>query len=317
MRKKIIILCIIAVIVGTGLCFFRDKTLLNTASGWKLYSTDCRELLNDDGKLDTTIYSSYGLGRMKKLTRLEVESLNRYDFLDKLDDLEELSVSIDNKHTLNISRFPEVKSLKELVIQDCDYTEICTEDISDKMPELECLSFYSCHITDDNIRDISKCHKIKKLLFYGTDEKSYDLYPLTKSNTLEELYLEAYFPDFDLSPIAEMSGLRVLECAVYNEDNLKITTRLSSVQKLIIYSNSYFPDYSDDKLDLPDNYFDELESLEEFTAYSFTISDNIAISSFPPNLKKITFIDCNISEYVKNKISESGIEIEVKNNSDY
>lgn len=89
------------------------------------------------------------------------------------------------------------------------------------------------------------------------------------------------------------------------------------MQKLIIYSNSYFPDYSDDKLDLPDNYFDELESLEEFTAYSFTISDNIAISSFPPNLKKITFIDCNISENVKNKISESGIEIEVKNNSNY
>ena len=84
------------------------------------------------------------------------------------------------------------------------------------------------------------------------------------------------------------------------------------MQKLIIYSNSFFPNCGDDKPELPDNYFDEFESLEEFSAYSFTISDNIDISSFPHNLKKMTFVDCNISENVKNKISESGIEIEIK-----
>lgn len=312
--KKIILICIIAVISCTGVWFFKDKTLLRTSSGWKLYSTDCRELL-DDSKFDTTIYSSFGLGRMKKLTRIEVESLDRYDFLEKLEDLEKLNVSINEEHTLDISKFPEVRSLKELVIFDCDFTEICTEDISDKMPELESLSFYSCHITDDNIRDISKCNKIKRILIYGTDEKFYDLYPLTKMDNLEELYLEAYFPDFDLSPIAEMSKLKVLECAVYNDEDLKITTHLSSVQKLIIYSNSFFPNCGDDKPELPENYFDELESLEEFSAYSFTIGDKIDISSLPSNLKEMTFIDCNISENVKNKIAESGIRIKVKDSA--
>ncbi|SEL37034.1 hypothetical protein [Ruminococcus albus] len=313
--KKIILICIIAVISCTGVWFFKDKTLLRTSSGWKLYSTDCRELLDDNGELDTRIYSSFGLGRMKKLTRLEVESQDRYDFLEKLENLEVLNVNINEDHTIDISKFPEVRSLKELVIFDCDFTEICTENISDKMPELESLSFYSCHITDDNIRDISKCNKIKRIQIYGTDEKFYDLYPLTKMDNLEELYLEAYFPDFDLSPIAEMSKLKVLECAVYNDEDLKITTHLSSVQKLIIYSNSFFPNCGDDKPELPENYFDELESLEEFSAYSFTIGDKIDISSLPSNLKEMTFIDCNISENVKNKIAESGIRIKVKDSA--
>lgn len=272
-------------------------------------------MLDDNGELDTRIYSSFGLGRMKKLTRLEVESQDRYDFLEKLENLEVLNVNINEDHTIDISKFPEVRSLKELVIFDCDFTEICTENISDKMPELESLSFYSCHITDDNIRDISKCNKIKRIQIYGTDEKFYDLYPLTKMDNLEELYLEAYFPDFDLSPIAEMSKLKVLECAVYNDEDLKITTHLSSVQKLIIYSNSFFPNCGDDKPELPENYFDELESLEEFSAYSFTIGDKIDISSLPSNLKEMTFIDCNISENVKNKIAESGIRIKVKDSA--
>ena len=314
--KKIIIFCIIAVIVCTGVWFFKDKTLLKTSSGWELYSTDCRELLDDDGET-AMIYSSFGLNRMKKLKKLEVASIDKYGFLEELNELEELDLSVDEDHPLDISKFPKINSLKELVIFNSNFIEIGTKEISDRMPDLESLSFYSCHITDGNISDISKCNNIKRILIYGTDEKLYDLYPLTKMDNIEELYLEAYFPDFDLSPIAEISGLKVLECAVYNDEDLKITTHLSSVQKLIIYSNSYFPDYSDDKLDLPDNYFDELESLEEFTAYGFTIGDNIDISLLPTNLKKMTFIDCDISENIKDKISEAGIDIEVKNNRNY
>ena len=309
--KKIIIFCIIAVIVCTGVWFFKDKTLLKTSSGWELYSTDCRELLDDDGET-AMIYSSFCLNRMKKLKKLEVASIDKYGFLEELNELEELDLSVDEDHPLDISKFPKINSLKELVIFNSNFIEIGTKEISDRMPDLESLSFYSCHITDGNISDISKCNNIKRILIYGTDEKLYDLYPLTKMDNLEELNLEAYFPDFDLSPIAEMSKLKVLECAVYNDEDLKITTHLSSVHKLIIYSNSFFPNCGDDKPELPDNYFDELESLEEFSAYSFTISDNIDISSFPHNLKKMTFVDCNISENVKNKISESGIEIEIK-----
>ena len=314
--KKIIIFCIIAVIVCTGVWFFKDKTLLKTSSGWELYSTDCRELLDDDGET-AMIYSSFGLNRMKKLKKLEVASIDKYGFLEELNELEELDLSVDEDHPLDISKFPKINSLKELVIFNSNFIEIGTKEISDRMPDLESLSFYSCHITDGNISDISKCNNIKRILIYGTDEKLYDLYPLTKMDNIEELYLEAYFPDFDLSPIAEISGLKVLECAVYNDEDLKITTHLSSVQKLIIYSNSYFPDYSDDKLDLPDNYFDELESLEEFVAYGFTIGDNTDISLLPTNLKKMTFIDCDISENIKDKISEAGIDIEVKNNRNY
>ena len=314
--KKIIIFCIIAVIVCTGVWFFKDKTLLKTSSGWELYSTDCRELLDDDGET-AMIYSSFGLNRMKKLKKLEVASIDKYGFLEELNELEELDLSVDEDHPLDISKFPKINSLKELVIFNSNFIEIGTKEISDRMPDLESLSFYSCHITDGNISDISKCNNIKRILIYGTDEELYDLYPLTKMDNLEELYLEAYFPDFDLSPIAEISGLKVLECAVYNDEDLKITTHLSSVQKLIIYSNSYFPDYSDDRVDLPDNYFDELESLEEFTAYGFTIGDNIDISLLPTNLKKMTFIDCDISENIKDKISEAGIDIEVKNNRNY
>ena len=314
--KKIIIFCIIAVIVCTGMWFFKDKTLLKTSSGWELYSTDCRELLDDDGET-AMIYSSFGLNRMKKLKKLEVASIDKYGFLEELNELEELDLSVDEDHPLDISKFPKINSLKELVIFNSNFIEIGTKEISDRMPDLESLSFYSCHITDGNISDISKCNNIKRILIYGTDEKLYDLYPLTKMDNLEELYLEAYFPDFDLSPIAEISGLKVLECAVYNDEDLKITTHLSSVKKLIIYSNSYFPDYSDDRVDLPDNYFDELESLEEFTAYGFTIGDNIDISLLPTNLKEMTFIDCDISENIKDKISEAGIDIEVKNNRNY
>ncbi len=314
--KKIIIFCIIAVIVCTGVWFFKDKTLLKTSSGWELYSTDCRELLDDDGET-AMIYSSFGLNRMKKLKKLEVASIDKYGFLEELNELEELDLSVDEDHPLDISKFPKINSLKELVIFNSNFIEIGTKEISDRMPDLESLSFYSCHITDGNISDISKCNNIKRILIYGTDEKLYDLYPFTKMDNLEELYLEAYFPDFDLSPIAEISGLKVLECAVYNDEDLKITTHLSSVQKLIIYSNSYFPDYSDDRVDLPDNYFDELESLEEFVAYGFTIGDNIDISLLPTNLKKMTFIDCDISENIKDKISEAGIDIEVKNNRNY
>ena len=314
--KKIIIFCIIAVIVCTGVWFFKDKTLLKTSSGWELYSTDCRELLDDDGET-AMIYSSFGLNRMKKLKKLEVASIDKYGFLEELNELEELDLSVDEDHPLDISKFPKINSLKELVIFNSNFIEIGTKEISDRMPDLESLSFYSCHITDGNISDISKCNNIKRILIYGTDEKLYDLYPLTKMDNIEELYLEAYFPDFDLSPIAEISGLKVLECAVYNDEDLKITTHLSSVKKLIIYSNSYFPDYSDDKLDLPDNYFDELESLEEFVAYGFTIGDNTDISLLPTNLKKMTFIDCDISENIKDKISEAGIDIEVKNNRNY
>ena len=314
--KKIIIFCIIAVIVCTGMWFFKDKTLLKTSSGWELYSTDCRELLDDDGET-AMIYSSFGLNRMKKLKKLEVASIDKYGFLEELNELEELDLSVDEDHPLDISKFPKINSLKELVIFNSNFIEIGTKEISDRMPDLESLSFYSCHITDGNISDISKCNNIKRILIYGTDEKLYDLYPLTKMDNLEELYLEAYFPDFDLSPIAEISGLKVLECAVYNDEDLKITTHLSSVKKLIIYSNSYFPDYSDDRVDLPDNYFDELESLEEFVAYGFTIGDNIDISLLPTNLKEMTFIDCDISENIKDKISEAGIDIEVKNNRNY
>ena len=314
--KKIIIFCIIAVIVCTGMWFFKDKTLLKTSSGWELYSTDCRELLDDDGET-AMIYSSFGLNRMKKLKKLEVASIDKYGFLEELNELEELDLSVDEDHPLDISKFPKINSLKELVIFNSNFIEIGTKEISDRMPDLESLSFYSCHITDGNISDISKCNNIKRILIYGTDEKLYDLYPLTKMDNIEELYLEAYFPDFDLSPIAEISGLKVLECAVYNDEDLKITTHLSSVQKLIIYSNSYFPDYSDDRVDLPDNYFDELESLEEFVAYGFTIGDNTDISLLPTNLKKMTFIDCDISENIKDKISEAGIDIEVKNNRNY
>ena len=314
--KKIIIFCIIAVIVCTGMWFFKDKTLLKTSSGWELYSTDCRELLDDDGET-AMIYSSFCLNRMKKLKKLEVASIDKYGFLEELNELEELDLSVDEDHPLDISKFPKINSLKELVIFNSNFIEIGTKEISDRMPDLESLSFYSCHITDGNISDISKCNNIKRILIYGTDEKLYDLYPLTKMDNIEELYLEAYFPDFDLSPIAEISGLKVLECAVYNDEDLKITTHLSSVKKLIIYSNSYFPDYSDDKLDLPDNYFDELESLEEFVAYGFTIGDNTDISLLPTNLKKMTFIDCDISENIKDKISEAGIDIEVKNNRNY
>ena len=314
--KKIIIFCIIAVIVCTGVWFFKDKTLLKTSSGWELYSTDCRELLDDDGET-AMIYSSFCLNRMKKLKKLEVASIDKYGFLEELNELEELDLSVDEDHPLDISKFPKINSLKELVIFNSNFIEIGTKEISDRMPDLESLSFYSCHITDGNISDISKCNNIKRILIYGTDEKLYDLYPLTKMDNLEELYLEAYFPDFDLSPIAEISGLKVLECAVYNDEDLKITTHLSSVKKLIIYSNSYFPDYSDDRVDLPDNYFDELESLEEFTAYGFTIGDNIDISLLPTNLKEMTFIDCDISENIKDKISEAGIDIEVKNNRNY
>ena len=314
--KKIIIFCIIAVIVCTGVWFFKDKTLLKTSSGWELYSTDCRELLDDDGET-AMIYSSFGLNRMKKLKKLEVASIDKYGFLEELNELEELDLSVDEDHPLDISKFPKINSLKELVIFNSNFIEIGTKEISDRMPDLESLSFYSCHITDGIISDISKCNNIKRILIYGTDEKLYDLYPLTKMDNLEELYLEAYFPDFDLSPIAEISGLKVLECAVYNDEDLKITTHLSSVQKLIIYSNSYFPDYSDDRVDLPDNYFDELESLEEFVAYGFTIGDNTDISLLPTNLKKMTFIDCDISENIKDKISEAGIDIEVKNNRNY
>ena len=314
--KKIIIFCIIAVIVCTGVWFFKDKTLLKTSSGWELYSTDCRELLDDDGET-AMIYSSFCLNRMKKLKKLEVASIDKYGFLEELNELEELDLSVDEDHPLDISKFPKINSLKELVIFNSNFIEIGTKEISDRMPDLESLSFYSCHITDGNISDISKCNNIKRILIYGTDEKLYDLYPLTKMDNIEELYLEAYFPDFDLSPIAEISGLKVLECAVYNDEDLKITTHLSSVKKLIIYSNSYFPDYSDDKLDLPDNYFDELESLEEFVAYGFTIGDNTDISLLPTNLKKMTFIDCDISENIKDKISEAGIDIEVKNNRNY
>ena len=296
--------------------FFKDKTLLKTSSGWELYSTDCRELLDDDGET-AMIYSSFGLNRMKKLKKLEVASIDKYGFLEELNELEELDLSVDEDHPLDISKFPKINSLKELVIFNSNFIEIGTKEISDRMPDLESLSFYSCHITDGNISDISKCNNIKRILIYGTDEKLYDLYPLTKMDNIEELYLEAYFPDFDLSPIAEISGLKVLECAVYNDEDLKITTHLSSVQKLIIYSNSYFPDYSDDRVDLPDNYFDELESLEEFVAYGFTIGDNTDISLLPTNLKKMTFIDCDISENIKDKISEAGIDIEVKNNRNY
>ena len=314
--KKIIIFCIIAVIVCTGMWFFKDKTLLKTSSGWELYSTDCRELLDDDGET-AMIYSSFGLNRMKKLKKLEVASIDKYGFLEELNELEELDLSVDEDHPLDISKFPKINSLKELVIFNSNFIEIGTKEISDRMPDLESLSFYSCHITDGNISDISKCNNIKRILIYGTDEKLYDLYPLTKMDNLEELYLEAYFPDFDLSPIAEISGLKVLECAVYNDEDLKITTHLSSVKKLIIYSNSYFPDYSDDRVDLPDNYFDELESLEEFVAYGFTIGDNTDISLLPTNLKEMTFIDCDISENIKDKISEAGIDIEVKNNRNY
>ena len=314
--KKIIIFCIIAVIVCTGVWFFKDKTLLKTSSGWELYSTDCRELLDDDGET-ASIYSSFGLNRMKKLKTLEVASIDKYGFLEELNELEELDLSVDEDHPLDISKFPKINSLKELMIFNSNFIEIGTKEISDRMPDLESLSFYSCHITDGNISDISKCNNIKRILIYGTDKKLYDLYPLTKMDNIEELYLEAYFPDFDLSPIAEISGLKVLECAVYNDEDLKITTHLSSVQILKIYSNSYFPDYSDDRVDLPDNYFDELESLEEFTAYGFTIGDNIDISLLPTNLKKMTFIDCDISENIKDKISEAGIDIEVKNNRNY
>jgi len=303
--KKIvvIIICIIAVIVGTGLCFFRDKTLLKTSSGWKLYSTDCIELLNDDGKLDTTIYSSFGLGRMKKLTRLTVDSVDRFDFLEEMDELEELSIRTDKDHNLDISKFPEVRSLKKLTINNGDYTEIYTDEISDSMPELECIWFFGGHISDDNIRDISKCHKINRILFWGIERKPFDLSPLTELDSLEELDLQPLFPQIDLTPIADMSGLKILECTVYNEEELEITSHFSSVQKLMIYN--YF---DDDKLELPDDYFDEMDSLERVEFHGFKIGDNIDVSSLPLNLKKIKFINCEVSDNFENKISELGID---------
>ncbi|MCR5141242.1 MAG: hypothetical protein K6C68_01740 [Ruminococcus sp.] len=307
--KKIIIFCIIAIIVCTGVWFFRSKTLLRTSSGWELYNTNCRELLDDDART-VRIYSSFGLNRMKKLKTLEVDSIDKFDFLKELDELQDLNVNVDESCPLNISSFPEVGSLKKLIIHNGDYTEICLDEISDRMPELECIWLFGGHITDDNIRDISKCRKIKSILFWGIERKPFDLSPLTKLDSLEELNLEPLFPQIDLTPIVDMSGLKKLECTVYNEEELEITSHFSSVQELIIYNYS-----GENKLKLPDDYFDEMNSLERAEFHDFIIGDNIDISSLPTNLKEMTFIDCNISENIKDKISESDIDIEVKNNS--
>ena len=312
--KKIIILCIIAVIACAGVWFFRDKTMLKTSSGWKTYPTNCRELLDDGGKLNTTIYSSFGLSRMKKLTRLEVKSLNRYDFLEELDELEELDVRVDEEHPLDLSTFPEVRSLKQLVINNGDYIEACTYGISDKFPRLESIWFIGGHISDENMRDISKCPELKRVLFWGFDRQPFDLSPLTKAEKLEELDLQDVFPKMDLTPLSEMSGLKVLECTVYNEEEIEITSHLSSLKELYICSSSCISE-EDDKLELPDNYFDELDSLEEFAAYDFKIGDDMNISSLPSGLKKMTFKDCYISEKIKNKISEMGIDIEITNST--
>lgn len=313
--KKIIIFCITAIIVCTGVWFFKDKTLLKTSSGWKLFNTNCNELLDDDG-LSETIYSSFGLNRMKKLKTLEVDSIDKFAFIKELDELEDLNVSINNEHTLDISIFPEVRSLKKLIIHNGDYTEICTDKISDRMPELECIWFFGGHISDDNIRDISKCKKIKRILFWGFDRQPFDLYPLTKLDNLEELDLEPVFPKMDLTPLAEMTGLKVLECTVYNEKEIRITSQLASLQELSIYGCNDDLD-EDDKLVFPDNYFDGLKSLEQLTAKHFIISDNLDISSLPTNLKKMTFIDCDISASVKSKISKLGVDIEVIDKSHY
>ncbi len=311
--KKIIILCIIAVIVCTGVWFFRDKTLLRTASGWELYNTNCRELLNDDGET-ARIYSSFGLGRMKKLKTLEAKSIDDYDFLKELDELENLNVSANENHPLDISKFPKVSSLKKLIIHNGDGIEACTDGISDKFPELEIVWFFGGHISDKNIQDISQCPELKSLYFWGFDRQPFDLYPLTKANDLEELYLPDVFPKMELAPLSEMSGLKILECTVYNEEDIKATSNLSSLKELSIYGCNELLD-KDEKLRLPDDYFNGLKSLEEITAKHFVIGDEFDVSSLPPDLKKITLYDCDMSENVKRKLSASGIEIEVNDKS--
>lgn len=101
-----------------------------------------------------------------------------------------------------------------MIIHNGDYTEICLDEISDRMPELECLWLFGGHITDDNIRDISKCRNIKSILFWGIDRKPFDLTPLTKLDNLEELDLQRIFPQIDLTPLSDMSELKLLQCTV-------------------------------------------------------------------------------------------------------